>query len=89
MGMLRRRLERLEAADATTQEWSVPPEVNVHLKAVARYRASEEGKEPPPYTREELEEMRRQDLETVAGGYDDHREGPGWQSEEAQRFIDS
>jgi hypothetical protein len=47
-------------------------------------------KEPPPYTREEIEERRRQDLETVSGkGVETSlRNSIGRQSSEAQHALD-
>lgn len=51
-----------------SDQWEIPIEVHLLLKDVERHRAREVGEEPPAYTQEELEEMHRDDLETVAGG---------------------
>ncbi len=64
---LERRLADLEARSAGAQ-WELPIEVRILLKAVARHRARERGEEPPAYSREELEEMYRDDLEAAGGG---------------------
>ncbi len=87
---IERRLEKLEAnATRATSEWVVPIEVRVLTKAVARHQAREEGKEPPPYTQEEIEEMRRDDQEVASGGVVGwFREGAGWRSEEARAKLD-
>jgi hypothetical protein len=60
------------------------------LTMIARHQARREGKEPPPYTQEEIEEMRRSDIETVEGrGVEAQlRESIGWQSLEAQQSLD-
>lgn len=87
-----RRLEALEAREADVNpEWIVPIEVRVHLRAVARHHALGAGKRPPPYTQEEIEAMRRWDLETVEGrGVQAQlRDEAGWQSEEARELLDS
>jgi hypothetical protein len=57
---------------------------------IARCQARTEGKEPPSYTQEEIEERRRQDLETVAGNGAEAslRASIGWQSPEAQQRLD-
>jgi hypothetical protein len=74
--------------------WSVfstrPPEVLVYTKMCERRRARTEGKDPPEYTRVEIEEMRRQDLETVSGiGAEAFLRGSiGWQTPEAQHMLD-
>src|SRR5215204_2411807 len=84
------RVKRLEVKEAdATSEWVTPIEARVHMKAVARYHALEHGKEPPPYSREEIEAMRRWDLEIVEGRgvRAQLRDSAGWQSEEAlERF---
>ena len=92
MGSLERRLEKLEARagkDAASR-WEVPIETRVYLARVARCQARAEGKELPPYTHEEIEEMRRSDTESVEGrgvvGW--LRESTGWQSLEAQQALD-
>ena len=91
MGSLERRLGRLEAqaADASS-EWVVPVAVRVLTKAVARHRALEDGREPSPYSQEEVEEMRRDDLGIVAdsGGVGgEFRESVGWQSKDARELL--
>jgi hypothetical protein len=56
---------------------------------VACHRARIEGEEPPEYSWEEILEMRRQDLETVAGNGAEAslRDSIGWQTPEAQRML--
>lgn len=88
---IKQRLGELEARMETeARRGETPLEVGVLLKAVARHQAREEGKELPPYTQEEIEEMRRDDLEVVAGGgvVGWLRGGGGWQSEEARVRLD-
>ena len=92
MSSLERRLERLEAVkekDANSG-WEVPIETRVYLTTIARQQARREGKEPPSYTQEEIEERRRWDLETVAGnGTEASLRGTiGWKSPEAQQTLD-
>ena len=87
---IERRLEKLEAnATRAQSEWVVPIDVRILTKAVARHQARVEGKEPPPYTQEEIEEMRRSDLEVAVGGgvVGWLREGAGWRSEEARAKL--
>jgi hypothetical protein len=88
----RKRLEKLEAGagKGTASRWEVPIETRVYLTTIARQQARKEGKEPPPYTQEEIEERRQWDLETVEGrGTEAHyRNAPGWQSEESQALLD-
>lgn len=78
------RLEQLEDQQGRTAPWQVPPTVLVLLKAIERERARKDGTELPPYTQEELEELRRQDLETVAdrGAVGTYRDTAGWQNPE-------
>lgn len=87
---IERRLERLEA-NASSSEWAIPIEVRIHTKAVARHQAREDGREPPPYTQEEIEGMRREDLEVIAGGgvVGHYRESKGWESEGARELLDT
>lgn len=88
---IKQRLGELEARMETeARRRETPPEVSVLLKAVARHQARDEGKEPPPYTQEEIEKMRRDDLEVAAGGgvVGWLREGRGWRSEEAWSTLD-
>jgi hypothetical protein len=78
---IKQRLGELEARMETeTRRGETPPDVRVLLKAVERHQAREKGKEPPPYTQEEIEEMRRYDLEIAAGGgvVGQLRESVGW-----------
>jgi hypothetical protein len=65
--------------------------MHVLFKAIARDQARKEGEELPPYTQEEIEEMRRDDLEVAAGGdvVGVFRESGGWQFEEALELLDS
>jgi hypothetical protein len=88
---IKQRLGELESRMETeARRGETTLEVRVLLKAVARHQAREEGKEPPPYTQEEIEEMRRDDLEIAAGGgvVGWLREGAGWRSEEARTKLD-
>jgi hypothetical protein len=89
---LERRLEKLEAGveKKSASWWQIPPEVPVYTKMCERRRARTEGKDPPEYTRVEIEEMRRQDLETVSGiGAEAFLRGSiGWQTPEAQHMLD-
>ncbi len=88
---LERRLEKLEtgAGKDAASRWEGPIETRVYLTTIARHQARREGKEPPPYTQEEIEEMRRSDIESVEGrgvvGW--LRESTGWQSPEAQQSL--
>ncbi len=84
-----RRLERLEAR-ASGEQRETPVEARILLKAVARHQARERGEEPPPYTRAELEEMYREDLETIAGAgvVGQLRSSVGWQSPDALDRLD-
>jgi hypothetical protein len=89
---IRRRLGELEVrVETEARRGETPPEVDVLLKAIARHQARVEGKEPPPYTQEEIEKMRRDDLEVIAGGgvVGVFRESRGWLSEEARGLLDS
>ena len=56
---------------------------------VERYRSRVAGEEVPPYAQEEIEEMRRHDLETVSGNGVRAfvRDSPGWQTLEAQQIL--
>ncbi len=87
MASIDRRLARLQEKKkdaAASRPWEIPIEVQTLLKAQDRYRAREQGKEPPPYSREEIAELRQSDIEIVAGSL---RDSVGWQSPEAQRAI--
>lgn len=87
---IRRRLGELEARMETeARRGETPPEVSVLLKAVARHQARDEGKKLPPYTQEEIEEMRWDDLEIAAGGgvVGHLRENVGWQSAEGRAKL--
>ena len=87
----RRRVERLEAGvEAETSQWVVPIEVSVHCKAVERYQALRDGKEPPAYSREEVAALREWDIETVAGeGFvAEMRDSPGWRTPGSQELLD-
>ena len=92
MSSLERRLERLEAGvEKSASRWQIPFEVLVYTKMCERYRARTEGKEPPEYSWEEILEMRRQDLETVAGNGAEAslRDSIAWQTPEVQQRLDS
>lgn len=87
----RKRLERLEAENSDgfapdPSYWAAMVLCKHHERLTAR----REGREPPPYSQEEIEEMRRDDLEVAAGGgvVGWLREGGGWQSEEARAKLD-
>jgi hypothetical protein len=88
----KKRLERLEGGagkDATSRS-EVPIETCLYLTRVARHQARKEGKEPPPYTQEEIEVMRRSDIQSVEGRSVEAqlRESIGWQAPEAQQALD-
>lgn len=89
MGSLEGRLRSLESK-ASGAEWEIPIEVRLLLKATQRHQARERGEDPPPYFREELEEMHREDLETVAGGgvVGIFRDSAGWTSPESLDLLD-
>jgi hypothetical protein len=88
---LEHRIEKLEAGveKKSASRWQIPPEVLVYTKMCERNRARTKGREPPEYSWEEIEEMRRQDLETVSGNGADAslRNSIGWQTPEAQRML--
>jgi hypothetical protein len=87
---IKRRLGELEARMETeARRGETPLELCVFLKVIARHQARGESKEPPPYTQEEIEEMRRDDLEIAAGGgvVGQLRESVGWQSEEGRAKL--
>jgi hypothetical protein len=87
----RRRVERLEAGvEAETSQLVVPIEVSVHCKAVERYQALRNGKEPPAYSREEVAALREWYLETVEGrGVEARlRDSPGWRTPGSQALLD-
>ncbi len=50
------------AGKDATSRWEVLIETHVYLTTIARQQARAEGKELPPYTQEEIEEMRRSDI---------------------------
>jgi len=87
---LEERLKRLEDKASTNSEWVVPIEVRLLTKTVARHHALQDSKEPPPYTQEEIEAMRQDDLEIVAGGGvvgECRNNSKGWESEEARELL--
>ena len=86
---MKRRLEALEAG-STGSEWIIPIEVLVHCKAVERYQALRDGKEPPAYSRKEVAALREWDLETVEGrGVEARlRDSPGWRTPGSQALLD-
>ncbi len=88
----KKRLEKLEAGTGkgTAARWEVPIGTRLYLTMLARSQARAEGKEPPEYSWEEIEEMRRSDIESVEGrGVEAQlRESIGWQSPEAQQRLD-
>jgi hypothetical protein len=87
---LKKRLGHLEArAPEAESQWVVPMEVSIYYKAVERHQALQEGKEPHPYSQEEIAELRRGDLEIVAGGgvVGECWNSKGWQSEEARELL--
>ncbi len=87
MGSVDKRLRALEGKKdaAASRKWEIPIEVQTLLKAQDRYRAREQGKEPPPYSREEIAELRQSDIRTAAGSF---RDDVGWQSPEARALLD-
>lgn len=85
----RRRLKRLEAAREAAKPYEVPPHVRLYLKQMDNDRQEMDGLEPVPLTPEEegLEcESERDALENLIPQM---RADPGWQSEEAQAFLDA
>ncbi len=87
----RRRLERLEAArESAEAPYEVPMPTRLYLKAVERYRARENGEDPPAYAQEELEALHAEDLDTVAGGGTvwQLRGGGGWQTPAGRESLD-
>ena len=88
---VRKRLEKLEvgAGKGATSRWEVPVWTRVYLTTIARRQARAEGNEPPPYTQEEILEMRHSDIESVQGRgvVAQLRESIGWQSPEAQQML--
>ncbi len=88
----RRRLKRLEVTrGAGEAPYEVPMTTRLYLKAVERYRAHERGDDLPAYTQEELEALRADDLETVAGGgaVGSMRVSAGWKSPEGRELLDA
>jgi hypothetical protein len=85
---IERRLEKLEAG-VPSAEWVIPIEVRVYCKALERYQARNDRRDSPPYSQEEIEELRRQDIETVEGqGFTaELHDSPGWQSEEGRKML--
>ena len=87
----KRRLEKLKAGvgKSAASRWEVPIGTRLYLTMVARHQARTEGNEPLPYTQEEIEEMRRSDIQSVEGrGVEAQlRESIGWQSPEAQQML--
>lgn len=75
-------LEELEArtSDANS-EWVIPIEVRILAKAAERRQARNDGREPPPYAQQEIEQIRRYDLEIAAGGgvVGQVQDSVGWQ----------
>jgi hypothetical protein len=88
----KKRLERLEAGagEGVASRWEVPIETRLYLTRIARHQARITGEEPPPYTQEEIEEMRRSDIQSAEGRGTEARlrESIGWQSPEAQQALD-
>lgn len=87
----RRRLERLETARGAGAPYEVPMLTRLYLKTVERYRARENGEDPPRYAPDELEALHAEDLETVAGGgaVGSMRPSVGWKSPEGQELLDA
>jgi hypothetical protein len=83
---IKRRLGELETRRETeASQGTTPPELGLFFKVIASHQAREEGKEPPPYTQEEIVKLRQDDLEIAAGRgvVVQLRKSVGWQSEEA------
>jgi hypothetical protein len=102
MSSFKKRLERLEAAaqEATDDEGyyyvfdpngTRPRDLTYrcYFKSIERYRARTEGKEPLRYTREELEHMYVDDVETAAGGglEAELRDSVSWQGGEGRAIL--
>jgi hypothetical protein len=92
VGSLEHRVEKLEAGagKVAASRWEVPIETRLYLTRIAGQQARKQGKEPPPYTQEEIEEMRRSDIQSAEwrGVEAQLRESIGWQSPEAQQALD-
>lgn len=87
----RRRLERLEASASKGLAHEIPLEVLILLKAVAGHQARKRGEDPPDYTQEEIETLRQDDLEAVAGlgTVGRLRNSAGWTSPEALEHLEA
>jgi hypothetical protein len=90
----RLRIERLEAAQSTAvghEAPSTPIELRVFFSTMERVQAREEGRKPRPYTQEEIEHLRRCDLEIAAGGgvVGWLRQSVGWKSVDCQESLDA
>ncbi len=92
MGGLEGRIGRLEASrGATEAPYEIPMPTRLYFKAVERYRARENGEDPPRYTPDELAALHAEDLDTVAGGgtVGQLRGSAGWQTPEGADLLDS
>lgn len=93
MTSLRKRLAAVEARVemANSQEWVIPVEVRVLLKAQGREQSRRDGEPPPPYTWEEVQYLYREDLKTATSGgvAAEYRDVPGWQGELGQSLLDA
>lgn len=87
---IERRLEKLEAGAASSAEWVTPIEVRAYCTTIERLHARREGRQPPPYSEEEIAHFRQSDIEIVADGgvVGQYRKGVGWQSEKARELLD-
>jgi hypothetical protein len=97
---LNRRLERLEAG---RRKWENAPYIfdpngnhpkdrlyRLHFKMCERSQAFREGREVPAYRQENIEELRRLDVElTHEGGIEEWWQSPGWQSPEALATLEA
>jgi hypothetical protein len=87
-----RRLRQLEArlrdSGATP---STPLELRVYFSTMERLKAREEDRQPRSYTQEEIEHLRRGDLEIAAGGgvVGLLRHSVGWKSDDCQAGLDA
>jgi hypothetical protein len=88
---VRKRLERVEAraerTDGAPEEWG-RRSVTLYLKEVENHQRGQEGVLPIPLTEEELGWQRQLDEEFLRDGLPSMRASPGWQSAEAQAYLD-
>ena len=84
------RLARLEQAIRVSSPQPIPAMYRVLFKATERRKAAARGDDLPPYTDEETEELRNEDLKTVSGGgvVGYLRGSGGWADDKSRAFLD-